>query len=71
MIVQFIGGPLAGLKLATTEDRWAGGWFSTEGAAEWTLYVPVHRDPVTGIVLAEARATAPVQPVDDRPGRAR
>jgi hypothetical protein len=23
------------------------------------LYVPVHRDPVTGIVLAKIRATAP------------
>ncbi|MCT6782232.1 hypothetical protein LXH09_37045 [Streptomyces sp. CS7] len=59
MIVHFVGGPLAGLKLATTEDPWAGSWFSTEGAAEWTLYVPVHRDPVTGEVMAEERTTAP------------
>ncbi|MET8940413.1 hypothetical protein ABZX28_25900 [Streptomyces rubiginosohelvolus] len=59
MIVHFVGGPLAGLKLATTEAPWAGDWFSTEGAAEWTLYVPVYRDPVTGTVIAEARATTP------------
>ncbi|MBK6043497.1 hypothetical protein [Streptomyces sp. MBT55] len=58
MIVHFVGGSLAGLKLATTEGPWAGSWFSTEGAAEWTLYVPMYRDPVTGAVMAEARATA-------------
>ncbi|MFF8963224.1 hypothetical protein ACF1BK_10835 [Streptomyces globisporus] len=59
MIVQFVGGPLAGRSLATAEEPWAGDWFTTEGAAEWTLYVPVYRDPVTGAVLAEERGTAP------------
>ncbi|MFI2471536.1 hypothetical protein ACH475_35060 [Streptomyces globisporus] len=59
MIVHFIGGPLAGRSLATTEDPWAGDWFTTEGAAEWTLYVPVYRDPVAGEVMAEERITAP------------
>ncbi|WP_258049691.1 hypothetical protein [Streptomyces finlayi] len=28
-------------------------------AADWGLYVPVHRDSVTGVVLAEARVTIP------------
>ncbi|MFH9118577.1 hypothetical protein ACIRIR_32675 [Streptomyces globisporus] len=71
MIVRFVGGPLAGLVRATTDDPWFGDWFAPEGAAEWTFYASVHRDPMTGIVLAEARATAPVKPVGDRPGRAR
>ncbi|MFF0199020.1 hypothetical protein ACFVZE_31050 [Streptomyces anulatus] len=59
MIVHFVGGPLAGLTRATTEDAWPGGWVSTEGAADWALYVPVHRDPVNGTAMAEVRATAP------------
>ncbi|MER0443299.1 hypothetical protein ABR738_01665 [Streptomyces sp. Edi4] len=37
---------------------WAGGWF-TDGDAGWGLYVPVHRDAVTGVVLAEVRVTIP------------
>ncbi|MET7685767.1 hypothetical protein [Streptomyces sp. NPDC005423] len=58
MIVQLLGGPLAGRVLATTDVPWGGGWL-TAGDGDWGLYVPVHRDPVTGIVLAEIRATAP------------
>ncbi|GHF33286.1 hypothetical protein E5082_30600 [Streptomyces griseoluteus] len=30
-----------------------------EGGGGGGLYVPVHRDPATGIVLAEARVTLP------------
>ncbi|MFF7191135.1 hypothetical protein ACFZAR_39420 [Streptomyces sp. NPDC008222] len=52
MIVRLLGGPLAGRVLATTDAPWAGGWL-TAGDADWGLYVPVHRVPVTGIVLAE------------------
>jgi hypothetical protein len=33
------------------------GWL-TAGAADWGLYIPVYRDLVTGVVLAEDRATA-------------
>ncbi|MER5916702.1 hypothetical protein ABT124_41625 [Streptomyces sp. NPDC001982] len=57
MIVRLLGGPLAGRRLLTTPGSWAGGWL-TAGDADWGLYVPVHRDPATGIVLAEIRATA-------------
>ncbi|WP_327321111.1 hypothetical protein OG735_00265 [Streptomyces sp. NBC_01210] len=52
MIVRLLGGPLAGIELETADIPWAGGWL-TAGDADWGLYVPVHRDPVTGIVLAE------------------
>ncbi|MFJ9623781.1 hypothetical protein [Streptomyces sp. NPDC101181] len=58
MNVCFVGGPLAGVVLRTTED-WAGGWFTTEGANSWSLYVPVHREASNGTVLAEERTTAP------------
>lgn len=51
MIVRFLGGPLAGRVLTTTDAPWAGGWL-TAGDADWGLYVPVHHDPVTGVVLA-------------------
>ncbi|MEV6810446.1 hypothetical protein [Streptomyces sp. NPDC051132] len=44
--------------LKTADARWAGGWL-TAGDADWGLYVPVHRDPVTGTVLAEVRGTVP------------
>lgn len=60
MIVRFAGGPLAGRGLQTTDVLRAGGWL-TVGAAGWGLYVPTHRDPVTGVVLAEVRATIPRQ----------
>ncbi|GGU14426.1 hypothetical protein GCM10010272_69340 [Streptomyces lateritius] len=33
------------------------GAYSAQSEADWSLYVPVHRDPVTGIVLAEAQVT--------------
>lgn len=56
VIVRFAGGPLAGCVLETTDAPWAGGWL-TAGDADWGLYVPVHRDPVTGTTLAEARIT--------------
>ncbi|MGK3094601.1 hypothetical protein ACG93S_32795 [Streptomyces sp. WAC01490] len=59
MIVCFVGGPLAGRVRETTEDPWFGDWFAPEGAADWTFYAPVHRDPVTGTVLAEVRVTIP------------
>ncbi|WFB11384.1 hypothetical protein LRS74_33425 [Streptomyces sp. LX-29] len=58
MIVRLVGGPLGGRELSTTPGAWAGGWL-TAGDADWGLYVPVHRVPVTGVVLAEIRATAP------------
>ncbi|MGX1887271.1 hypothetical protein [Streptomyces sp. NPDC055287] len=57
MIVRLLGGPLAGIELETA-DAWVGQWL-TAGDADWGLYVPVHRDPATGIVLAEARGTIP------------
>ncbi|MDP9954342.1 MULTISPECIES: hypothetical protein [Streptomyces] len=44
MIVHFVGGPLAGRVLTTTDDPWFGSWFTIEGRTEWTLYVPVHRN---------------------------
>lgn len=58
MIVRFAGGPLAGRELETTDAPWFGGWLTT-GDADWALYAPVHRDPVTGVVLAEVRVTVP------------
>ncbi|KPI20059.1 hypothetical protein OV450_7769 [Actinobacteria bacterium OV450] len=58
MIIRLLDGPLAGRVLETTDAPWHGDWL-TAGDAEWGLYVPVHRDPVTGIVLAEAQVTIP------------
>ncbi|MFG2632251.1 hypothetical protein [Streptomyces sp. NPDC048473] len=58
MIVRLLGGPLAGRELETAPGPWAGDWL-TAGDADWGLYVLAHRDPATGIVLAEIRATAP------------
>ncbi|MEU0837340.1 hypothetical protein [Streptomyces sp. NPDC005969] len=58
MIVRLVGGPLGGRELLTTPGAWAGDWL-TAGDADWGLYVAVHRDPVTGVVLAEIQATAP------------
>ncbi|MFE6727745.1 hypothetical protein ACFVDN_07595 [Streptomyces californicus] len=60
MIVHFVGGPLAGRVLATTDAPWFGSWFTIEGRTEWTLYVPVHRDPATGTVMAEVNEYRPV-----------
>ncbi|CCK32886.1 hypothetical protein BN159_p5 (plasmid) [Streptomyces davaonensis JCM 4913] len=57
-IVRLVGGPLGGRELSTTTSSWAGHGL-TAGGADWGLYVPVHRDPVTGVVLAEIRAVAP------------
>ncbi|WP_237407814.1 hypothetical protein [Streptomyces sp. M2CJ-2] len=53
--------------LKTTDVPWAGDWL-TVGDADWGLYIPVHRDPATGIVLAEARVTIPRwrQPAQER-----
>ena len=61
MIVRFARGPLAGRELETTGAPWFGGWLTT-GDADWALYFPVHRDPVTGGVLAEVRVTVPRRP---------
>ncbi|MFF7954084.1 hypothetical protein [Streptomyces griseorubiginosus] len=58
MIVRLVGGPLAGRELETSDAPWAGDWL-TAGDADWGLYVPVHRDAVTGVVLAEVRVTIP------------
>ncbi|MFE1341558.1 hypothetical protein ACFW6K_28255 [Streptomyces sp. NPDC058733] len=58
MIARLLGGPLAGCALETADAPWAGGWL-TVGDADWGLYVPVRRDPVTGVVLAEVRVTIP------------
>ncbi|MER8091247.1 hypothetical protein ABTZ57_41000 [Streptomyces sp. NPDC094048] len=59
MIVRLLGGPLAGRVLETTDAPWTGDWLTAGGEADWGLYVPVHRDPTTGIVLAEAQVTIP------------
>lgn len=56
-IVRFAAGPLAGIELKTSAARWPGGWFTVGNTA--SLYVPVHRDPVTDVVLAEVRVTIP------------
>ncbi|MYX48544.1 hypothetical protein [Streptomyces sp. SID8385] len=56
-VVRFAGGPLAGIELKTTAARWSGGWFTVGDTAG--LYVPVHRGPVTDVVLAEVRVTIP------------
>ncbi|MFD3932655.1 hypothetical protein [Streptomyces sp. NPDC058614] len=58
MIVRLVGGPLGGRELSTTPGPWAGDWL-TAGDVDWGLYVPVHRDSVTGVVVAEIRATTP------------
>jgi hypothetical protein len=55
--VRFVGGPLAGRELVTTPGPWSGSWLTT-GDQDWALYVPTHRDLVTGVVLAEVRARA-------------
>ena len=57
MVVRFAGGPLAGAELETTDAPWFGGWFTVGDTAG--LYVPVHRDQATGVVLAEVRVTVP------------
>ncbi|POG43192.1 hypothetical protein BV881_33240 [Streptomyces sp. ZL-24] len=57
MIVRFVGGPLAQRELETTDAPRFGGWFAV--GAELALYVPVHRDAVTGVVVAEVRDTGP------------
>lgn len=31
----------------------------TAGDADWGLYVPVHSEPATGVILAEVRPTVP------------
>ncbi|GHA70049.1 hypothetical protein GCM10010345_86860 [Streptomyces canarius] len=66
VIVRLLGGPLAGRVLETTDAPWAGGWL-TAGHADRGLYVPVHGEPATGIVLAEIQATAPRHTVGNRP----
>ncbi|NMI54973.1 hypothetical protein FNV62_50200 [Streptomyces sp. RLB3-17] len=58
MIVRLVGGPLGGRELSTTLGAWDGDWL-TAGDADRGLYLPVHHDPATGVVLAEIRATAP------------
>lgn len=55
MTVRFMGGPLAGSELTTTDAPSHGGWFTVVDIA--SLYRPVHRDPVTGVVLAEVQVT--------------
>ncbi|MFJ9351024.1 hypothetical protein [Streptomyces sp. NPDC101237] len=52
-----MGGPFAGMELETTDASWPGGWFAVGDTAG--LYVPVHRDTATGVVLAEVRVTIP------------
>lgn len=54
MIVRFTGGPLAGIELETADAPWFGNRFTVGDTAG--LYVPAHRDPATGTVLAEMRA---------------
>ncbi|WP_330242627.1 hypothetical protein [Streptomyces sp. NBC_00525] len=57
MTVRFIGGPLAGRELETTDAPWSGDWFTVGDTAG--LYKPTHRDPATGVVLAEVWITIP------------
>ncbi|MDQ0784515.1 hypothetical protein [Streptomyces sp. B3I8] len=61
-MVRLVGGPLAGRELEAPDAPWSGDWL-TAGAADWGLYVPVHRDPATGTVLAEVRVNHPALPV--------
>ncbi|MFJ9149149.1 hypothetical protein ACIRP7_13975 [Streptomyces sp. NPDC102270] len=61
MIVRFAGGPLAGRVLSTSAP-WPGGWLKGDGA-DWALYLPTHRDPANGIVLAEVQETGRPMPV--------
>jgi hypothetical protein len=56
--VRVLGGPLDGRVLETTDAPWTGGWLAA-GDAGWGLYVPVHRYPAAGTVLAEVRVTVP------------
>lgn len=70
MIVHFVGAPLAGLMLVTTDGPWLGKRVTAKGRAGWTLHVLVPRDPVTGAVMAEVRE-AGMPPVADRSGRCR
>ncbi|MFI2188729.1 hypothetical protein [Streptomyces sioyaensis] len=49
---------LGGRELSTDPGPWVGDC-PTAGDADWGLYVPVHRGPVTGVVLAEVRPTVP------------
>ncbi|MFE4210588.1 hypothetical protein ACFRSX_37810 [Streptomyces goshikiensis] len=42
----------------TTRTPWAG-CRPTVGQADWGLYVPVHHNPATGMVLAETRVSIP------------
>ncbi|WP_186831895.1 hypothetical protein [Streptomyces sp. ISID311] len=53
-----VGGPLGGRELSTDPGPWAGDWLTARDA-DGRLYVPVHREPATGVVLAEARPTVP------------
>lgn len=53
-----MGGPLGGRELSTDPGPSAGDWL-TAADADWGLYVPVRREPVTGVVLAEVRPTVP------------
>ncbi|MFJ4918190.1 hypothetical protein [Streptomyces sp. NPDC088726] len=39
------------------------------GATGWALHIAMHREPVSGIVMAESRATAPAAG-SDHPVRA-
>lgn len=56
MKVRFVGGPLAGRVLSTSSESWPGDWLKVDGA-DWALYRPVHRDPASGVVLAEVQET--------------
>ncbi|MFF7341986.1 hypothetical protein ACFZAT_32380 [Streptomyces sp. NPDC008163] len=49
--------PFTGRVLETTDAPWFGDWFTVGDIA--SLYRPAHRDPVTGVVLAEIRVTIP------------
>lgn len=62
MKVRLLGGPLADRVPTIADAPWAGRWL-TAGDADWGLYVPGHRDPATGTVLAEVRGHHPAPPV--------
>lgn len=50
--------PVVSSSANSPRAAWDGGGLPA-GDSGWGLYVPVHRDLVTGVVLAEVRVTIP------------
>jgi len=53
VLVRLVGGPLGRRELRPT--RAVGRAWLVAGDAGWGVYIPAHREPVTGIALARAR----------------